>query len=451
MMGLGQAVRPLLGRMGLDGAWALPAVRLLAACALPLALAACGGSAYPGPGAEATTGTGGPRPLQNQAMPVIQALQQVPASQGRRVAILLPLSGANAGLGQAMLKAAQLALDGPDAPELLPLDTAGTAEGAANAVQQAGLGGAGIILGPLTGAETAAAAPVARSLGMPVLAFTNDPTQQQPGVWTLGIGPAEQVRRLVAAVAGQGKTKFAALLPDNAFGTLLGEALARTAPSLNASVVSQLRYGQNFAELNTAAKEIAGYATRRAVIDADVRKARAKLTPEGRKEAREAAAQPVPPPPYDALLVGEAGPRLQELIPLLQAYDISPAEVKIIGPALWDNEAPRLGALSGAWYAAPDPAARAGFDQAYTAKFGSPAPRIADLAFDAAAIARLAAGPGGFSTASITRPEGFSGANGLLQLQPDGRVRRGLAVFEIDRGGSHIVEPAPTSLAAPDV
>ena len=39
---------------------------------------------------------------------------------GQRVAILLPLSGARADLGQNMLRAAQLALDGPGAPPLDP-------------------------------------------------------------------------------------------------------------------------------------------------------------------------------------------------------------------------------------------------------------------------------------------------------------------------------------------
>ena len=42
---------------------------------------------------------------------------------GQRVAILLPLSGARAEIGQTMLHAAQLALDGPDAPPLDAKDT----------------------------------------------------------------------------------------------------------------------------------------------------------------------------------------------------------------------------------------------------------------------------------------------------------------------------------------
>jgi branched-chain amino acid transport system substrate-binding protein len=106
--------------------------------------------------------------------------------------------------------------------------------------------------------------------------------------------------------------------------------------------------------------------------------------------------------------------------------------------------------MAGGWFAAPDPAARSGFDASYTAKYGTPAPGLADLAYDAAAIARVLAANGGMSIPSLTRPEGFAGVDGVLGLLPDGHVRRGLAVFEIPRGAGapQIVDPAPDNLAA---
>ncbi len=83
---------------------------------------------------------------------------------------------------------------------------------------------------------------------------------------------------------------------------------------------------------------------------------------------------------------------------------------------------------------------------------GGPAPGLADFAYDAAAIARvLATAPGGYSVASLCRPEGFAGVDGVLALQTDGTVRRGLAIFEIQHGGGTIVDPAPTDLTAPGI
>ena len=123
-----------------------------------------------------------------------------------------------------------------------------------------------------------------------------------------------------------------------------------------------------------------------------------------------------------------------------------------MGPALWAVPGTRSGAdLNGAWYAAPDPAARATFDAAYTAKYNATPPGLADFAYDAAAIARVLAAEGQFSIAALCRPEGFAGVDGLFALRTDGSVRRGLALFQIDRSGVSSIESAPDSVSAPGI
>ncbi|HVH81439.1 MAG TPA: ABC transporter substrate-binding protein, partial [Stellaceae bacterium] len=74
---------------------------------------------------------------------------------GVKIALLLPLSGPNAELGKAMLEAAQLALftTGSDKLTLIPRDTNGTADGAANAAKAVIADGAKLILGPLIADE----------------------------------------------------------------------------------------------------------------------------------------------------------------------------------------------------------------------------------------------------------------------------------------------------------
>src|SRR6266849_1343155 len=78
-----------------------------------------------------------------------------PPSGPVKVALLVPLTGANAELGKAMLEAAQLALFNTESERLtlVPRDTAGTADGAANAAKSAISEGAQLILGPLLAAE----------------------------------------------------------------------------------------------------------------------------------------------------------------------------------------------------------------------------------------------------------------------------------------------------------
>jgi hypothetical protein len=364
---------------------------------------------------------------------------------GRRVAILLPLSGARADLGQSMLHAAQLALDGPDAVPLDAKDTGGTPDGAAAAARAAIAEGAGLILGPLTSQETAAVAPIARSAGVAVLAFTNDPAQAQPGVWTLGITPGQQVRRLVAAAQGQGKSRMAALLPDNEFGHAMGQGLTQATTSGGLAPPDVRFHASGMGAINAATKDLSGYASRRGPIDAQMRAARALETPEGRKRARELARSSVAPPSFNALLLADTGEALAEIAAVLPYYDVDRSSVKIMGPALWASPSSGSGQFTGAWYAAPDPAARGSFEQTYTAKFGSAPSPVADLAFDAASVARVLGGSGGFSIGALTQSAGFVGADGWFALLPDGQVRRALAVYEIQRGGPQMVEPAPQS------
>ena len=409
-----------------------------------LALSAC----VADPGGVRQSGVPGAA-LPSQAVPLPGP--SVPAGTGRRVALLLPLTGATAEIGQSMLKAAQLALDQPGSPPLDQYDTGGTAEGAATAARAALAGGAGIILGPLTAGETAAAGPVARAAGVPVLAFTSDATQAGPGVWTLGITPAQQVRRLVLAVRAESKTRVAAVLPQNPFGDALASGVAAATAAAGLPEARVLRAPASFQPMNDAMKDVSAFSTRRGALESQQRTARAANDAEGRRAAAEIGRNAPSAPPMDALLLGVTGDLLGQVAPLLAFYDIGPDQVRILGPATWARDAARLPALAGAWYAAPDPGQRAGFEQQYVARFKAPARDFTSLAYDAAGIARSAATPAGFPPAALTRADGFAGADGLLALMPDGQVRRGLAIFEIDRSGAHVVQPAPQTLAAPGV
>jgi len=371
---------------------------------------------------------------------------------GHGVAILAPLTGANAELGQALVRAAQLALADAGSPALDVRDTGGTPGGAAAAAQTAIAAGAGLIIGPLTSGETAAVAGPARSAGVPVLAFTNDTGQAQPGVWTLGITPAQQVRRLVGAMIAQDKTRFAALLPETEFGQAMSAALTQVVTAANLPAPQIRTYSGGIGSINPVVRDLSDYANRRGPLDAEIKAARARHDAEGRRRAAELAREPIPPPPFDALLLADSGDRLGAVMSLLPYYDLDPPAVRVLGPALWASPTARGDArLTGAYYAAPDPAARSGFDAKYTEAAGSPAPGLADFAYDAAAIARVLAQSGGYSAAALCRPEGYAGVDGVLALQPDGGVRRGLALFEVQAGGPVMIEPAPDNLAVPGI
>ena len=359
------------------------------------------------------------------------------------------MTGPRADLGQVLLQAAQLAMRESPASILDVLDTGGTAAGAVAAVRTAISNGDSLILGPLTSAETAAVAPVARSSGIPVLAFTNDSNQSQAGVWPLGISADQQIQRLVAAAQAQGKMEFAGLLPDSDFGRAMATALKKATESASLRPPNIRMHPPSMAAITASARSLADYANRRGPLDAQVKAARALGTADGRRQAQELVKTPIPPPSFNILLLADTGDNLQEIAAILPYYDVDRAMVQIIGPALWADPASGSGAVQGAWYAAPDNTTRSNLEHDYAAKYGTPPPPLADLAFDAASVAKLILASGTNDTTLITQPGGFIGIDGWFSLLPDGQVRRSLAVFRIERAGPAMIDPAPQPAATP--
>ncbi|MCQ8239453.1 penicillin-binding protein activator [Rhizosaccharibacter radicis] len=397
-----------------------------------------------------------------------------------KVGLLLPLSGGNGGLGDAMLRGAALALDAPGAPPLDKHDTAAPG-GAAAAADAAVRNGDTIILGPLTSSDTAAASPVAQAANVPMIAFTSDLAQAREGTWVMGITPEQQVRRLVQAAKADGRTRIAALLPTNPLGQAMAEALNRACADSGLPAPTILTHGGSMEAINGAMRQLSDFTARQASQKAATQAATqgaaqpgspgSGAAPGGGGEAAPTPEQPVPPapadatppagvkadapqaslppPPFDALLLADTGVQLQEVISVLKFYGVAAPQVRIMGPGLWAAFASKLKAISGAWYAAPDPASRVGFLREYQVRYHQSPKPLADLAYDAAAVARNLAGQG-YDAAALTRPDGFAGVDGVFTLRPDGRVRRGLAVFQIQpAGGSSIVQAAPTSLTDP--
>jgi len=427
---------------------------LFPACAvltLSLALAGCG-QPYP---ESQNFNTG--QPVPNQTLPPPPASTTptpgVTGKTGGPVALLVPLTGDLAPVGLALENAAKLAFP-PDSSATLDIrDTQGTAAGAAAAAQAAIAAGDGLILGPLTSAEAHAVAPIATAASVNVLAFTNDSSIDAPGIWALGITPDEQVKRALAAAAADGRTQVAALLPDDDFGHALGASLQSATASLGEPSPNITFYESGFSNIQQACQQVSDYADRGAVIDAQIKAAKEENTAAGFEKAAQLSARQPPPPPFNALFIGAiSGDDLGVMATFLPFYDVSQPQVQFIGPAPWASIAPQLGANSvyrGAIYAAADPASATVFDQKYTAAYNAPPPAIADVAFDAAAIARLLSSQGGYTSTLLTAPGGFTGADGVLQLGADGSVQRGLAVFEATGSGPTITSPAPASLTTP--
>lgn len=351
-----------------------------------------------------------------------------------RAALLVPLSGPQAVLGQAMSNAAQLALFELADPRfnLIPIDTKGTAEGAAAAAAQALAQGADILLGPLFSPEVKAAAPLARDHGVPLLAFTTDRNALGNGVYTLGFLPGSQVARVIAHARAQGKERFALLARSDDYGRAIADAFRAAVAAQGGQVVKVEFYDPQAADLTPAVRR---------VTDADSR---------GRGKGKETN-QATGPVPFDALMIPDDGSRLRQLASLATYYDVNPDRTAFLGTLLWDD--PRLSnepSLQGGFYPAAPTNAHQEFEARYGKAFGPLPGRIggiASIAYDATALAAILARQpqGDYSAQSLTNPAGFAGVDGVFRLTADGTSERGLAVRQITASGPREVSPAPAA------
>ncbi|MBF0887472.1 MULTISPECIES: penicillin-binding protein activator [Gluconobacter] len=410
-----------------------------------LTLAACSGG-----GSSSVPGVGG-----------IPGVSEGPGAHD--VGLILPLTGRNASYGTRMRDAAKLALSAKGSPALDVHDTNGPG-GTEQAVRDALARGDAILLGPLTATETAAAAPLAINAGKPELAFTSDSTQARPGVWVMGLTPEQQVRRMVDAARATGRKTFAAFLPDNAFGHAMGDGLARACRDAGLKDPQIVFHTMDAQNIDDGLKTLSAIETRQpaAPVVMETPSGPSAIDPTGESTPDAAApagtpspaptpaAQPapIPPPPFDALVLADTGLELGRVITALQADHIDSSQVQIMGPALWKAFDGKLGALHGAWYAAPDAHDRLGYVAQYRALYKQAPSPVSDFAYDAAALAGSLIRQGGVTVEALTRPDGYMGVDGLFRLRPDGHVTRALAIYQIQRGGgARIVVPASRDVA----
>ncbi|HWB45311.1 MAG TPA: penicillin-binding protein activator [Hyphomicrobiaceae bacterium] len=385
------------------------AARAAAGLLLCGALGACSAN---GPTASASTG----------ALPVAGD-PQLADKNATKVVLLAPLSakGQPGLIGKSLKQAAELALFERNNPnlQLVVKDDKGTPEGARAAAEEAIKSGAQLILGPLLAKSVTAAAAVARPANVPIVAFSTDRSVAGHGVYLLSFQPGPEVDRVVSYAARQGKKRFAVLVPQDAFGKLIEARFRAVAPGEGIEIVALETYSPST----------------NAIIE-PVRKITAAI------QAAEAQGAPV-----DALFIPGAQDNLAMIARLLTQAKIDPQRIKLIGTGGMDD--PSLGRdpmLVGAWYPGTDARGWNDFSQKFAKSYGQPPPRIAALGYDAMNVAvALAQGADGqpYTAAALTRASGFTGIDGAFRLLPDGTMQRALAILEVQKSGSSIIEPAP--------
>jgi ABC-type branched-subunit amino acid transport system substrate-binding protein len=327
----------------------------------------------------------------------------------QRVALLVPLTGTNAAVGQSIANAANLAL----------LDTGGrkvrittydTSVGAAAAARRAAAEGAKLFLGPLLAEDVRAVAPVARQAGIPVIAFSNDTTVAGNGVFLMGFTPNQSIDRIVRYARSKGAVRFAALAPTGLYGRSASTSMIKIVEAAGGKMVALENYDRAAPSIKAA--------TQKLTAEAD----------------------------FDALLIADSGRIAVQIVPLVRkGGDIT---AHIMGTDLWNAESGLAAepALNGAWFASVSDVLYRQLVTKYQARFGRPPYRFASLGYDAVLLTvRIAKDwkiGDSFPARLLSASDGFSGVDGAFRFGDNGVAERSLEVRQIGPGGLIVVSPA---------
>ncbi|MET1112485.1 MAG: penicillin-binding protein activator [Allosphingosinicella sp.] len=340
-------------------------------------------------------------------------LQLPPEETRNRVAVLVPISGANAGVGQSIANAANLALldAGGERIRITVYDTA--RGGAAEAANRALAEGNGLFLGPLLADDVRAVAPVARRARVPVIAFSNDSSVAGNGVYLMGFTPGQSIARVVSHARAAGLERFGVLAPAGVYGRRASDAMVDAVEDSGGRLLAM----QSFE---------GGAAGARAAV--------ARLYAQGA---------------YDAVLLADGGRGAATAAPLLKSG--ANARVRLLGTELWATETGlgRTPALRGAWYASVGDSMFNQLRSRYRSRYGVYPYRLASLGYDSVLLTvRIAKNwrlGRAFPERELRDPTGFAGVDGAFRFSSSGIAERSLEVREVTATGPIVVAPAPRS------
>lgn len=331
-----------------------------------------------------------------------------------RVALLLPVTGPDADVGQSIANATALALADTKATNIRMI-TYDTGLGVAAATKRAIEDGNKVILGPLRGDHVVEVAALARPAGVPIISFSNDVGVAGQNVFLLGHLPNQSIERVVRYAKSQGMNRFAGVVSSNVYGQRAQSNLTAAVRAAGGTLVGIQESNGTAASADAAARRLAQMGN------------------------------------IDAVLIADSGRAAIATVPALRRNGLRTA--KILGTDLWNIDGSLAGnaPMFGAMFASVSDTLYTQYAMKYRARFGKAPLRLSSLGYDSVLlVARVARDwrPGTrFPVGLLTDPQGFIGVDGAFRFNANGLTDRMLEVQEIQAGKFVTVSPAPSQFA----
>ena len=291
-----------------------------------------------------------------------------------------------------------------------------------------------IFIGPLFTPAVLAARSATLQHQIPMLLLSNNRAVVARDSWLLGYLPEQQLDGLLGHAVGLGKSKFAIIAQDAAFGQrLLSHATSRLDDfGLQPEAVRILSDSEVSDEnsLKQAIREFSQY----------------QPPVEDQLPADS---------PFDAVIFAGDPEFALRTAPLLAYYDVGPDRALFLGNALWNQiQLLREPSLQGSVFSVRPSQFDTKFITSWQTIWRQKPGELSRLGFDALALVSALSQKDDdpkLSTANnwarkLVTNKGFQGYSGSFRLLPDGSNVRAYEIRQIQNGRSKIIRPAPNKI-----
>lgn len=431
-------------------------------CAAAVMLAGCAERAPVGKWSVdySDTATGGPAAMQYGTFETAPgAPDNMGAIDTRRVAVLLPMSGANAAAGRAIRSSVEMAVLGAGAQNLA-VTFYDMAQNPSQQISAAIATNPEIIVGPIFSGD----ARMLRDMKpeeLPVLSFTSDAASLGSGVMTMALMPTNSVEAIVKEIKSDGIKEFVILAPDTASGRLMAGTARAAATMYDVPVAGVFFYTEKDADSIKMATSAATMNTARVAANNRAREILSDILTNERLTALEKSSltrqldnlsktDTLGKLPYDAVLFLGSGDDAKSLASFMRYYGVGSRDARFYGTALWDGSDITYDiTMAGAKYATLPPI-NAEFANVYEQIAGAAPSRLSSFGYDAANMALGMMYANKSNAAYLLDPSGYVGTDGVMRLRPTGESERALRIVALDGSGEVRDEkPAAANFMAP--
>ncbi len=375
------------------------------------------------------------------------------------MAVLLPLSGDNALVGQTIRTSVEIAILQSGAKNL-NVSFYDTTTDLTNTMKTVLAGKPEIIIGPVF-ANNARIVREERPENLPVLSFTSDATAVGDGVITMALMPTNGIESIVREMKSDNIKKFIIMAPDTDSGHLMAGTAIRAAEISDIEPVGTFYYNERDTDSIKNTAQTASLNDTRTAAHTRARQVLSDILINEQLTAIEksnlniqldklAKTETVGNVPYQAILFLGNGEDTKTLASFLRYYNIGTGDAKFYGTTMWDGSdiASDL-TMSGAKYATlsdnnPE------FKTIYEQISGTLPNRLATFGYDATNMAIGMMHSDKSNVAYLLDPSGYIGTDGLFRLKPTGDNERALRIVKLNGTGTPIeLKAAATSFSTP--